>query len=276
MRFPQAQAAQILDFLAENGVEEVNFSVLEPLKSGDGNCMKCGGRPRRRAEVEKSLAWASARNQAGANVYFRPARHRENGAPASWPVIFLDDLSAGLAAGVAKKYRSAVIETSDGNFQVWIITSKVLAEGERHQVQSALARLVGTDLGSVSGEHFGRFPGYRNQKPGRGGFWIHVEGINHVGQVLDPSSYLDHAPALCQPSPWGGRVPSQSSLQPRDDGDESALEFRFAIARLIAGDAPAAIEKRIAAHAMARGKRTSAPACAAYARTTVSRAQHCL
>jgi hypothetical protein len=268
--FLQTQAAQLLNFLADQNINLINFTVLEA-----GN-LKGGPRPRQRAEVEKCLSWAAARNARGAAVYWRPARRLEDEAPAAWPVVFLDDLTPIIAAAISKKYRCAVIETSFENFQAWIITSRQLNEEQRHQVQAVLASLVDADAGSVSGEHFGRFPGFRNMKPGRGGFRIELKALNTTAPPLDPTPYLSNAsqgaPAPSSP-PKGGRVPLMLAPRTADSGDESAKEFRFAVSRLRAGDSPVLIAERIAARALARGKRQTEAACTQYALRTVKKAR---
>ena len=55
------------------------------------------------SSIEKRLAWLRAENAAGADIYFRPYRHK------AWPLIFLDDLPPIMAVKIATKYRAAVI-----------------------------------------------------------------------------------------------------------------------------------------------------------------------
>lgn len=270
MKAKAEQAAKVLDFFTQNGVELFNFSVLEA-KEGGKTAMLSDKYPRDRAGVEKALVWGPARNIRGANVYFRPARHDADGVLLAHPVVFLDDLPPAKAAGIAKKYRSIVVETSASNYQVWIVTNRPLAEDERYRVQGSLLRRIGGDPGSVSGEHFGRFPGYANNKPGRSGFRVAVRHCNAIGQTLDVAPHLAEAHQATETPtlpPTGGRVPSSPTQGATDN--ESVREFRFAIARLRAGDKPENIVKRIAEHALARGKRGgNAQKCEAYASNTV-------
>lgn len=270
MNYTERQAAQFLDFFEGNGISAFNLAILEPRKSGDGDCMKGDSRPRGRTELEKSLSWATARNMAGNNVYFRPARYRPDGSNADHPCVLLDDLTPETARKVVKKYRSIIVETSTNNFQAWIITNRSLTEGERHQAQAQLAGLVRADLGSTSGEHFGRIPGYKNQKPWRGGFWIKIQGVNSDGNTLDVSRWLlANNKQEIKPSPQGGRVPSAS-------GDESANEYRFALARLAAGHGREEIAKNIAARALERGKRRTEGDALRYAHQTITAASRAL
>lgn len=260
------QAAQVLDFFSENGVNLLNFAVLEAGEGGKTSMMG-GKHPRERAEVEKCAGWATARNIRGANVYFRPARHDTDGVLLSHPVVFLDDLSPAKAAGIAKKYRSLIVETSSGNFQAWIVTSQPLDESERREVQGSLCSLIGGDPGSVSGEHFGRFPGYSNNKLGRGGYRVAVRHRNASGPVLDVTPHLSAAPTL---PPKGGRVPSSFTPATADGADESKKEIRFAVARIRAGDSDESVTRNIAERAQARGKYSGdAKRCDTYASRTV-------
>ena len=158
--------------------------------------------------------------------------------------------------------------------QAWIVLRHPCSEHERHVVQSALARLVGADPGSVSGEHFGRFPGYCNRKPGRHGHRIAIWATNAAGPTFDPTPHLLGAPkAVSTPLPASRAVCPRSSLAERDTGDESAREFRFALARLAAGRPPAEVVDAVAAHALARGKRGgNEQAVRRYAELTVTKA----
>lgn len=162
-----AQAEAFLSFFAMAGVDYLNLAALIPAASGEGMVMERGKRARDRAEVERSLGWAAVRNRSGANIYARPARYLPNGSLAAWPIVFLDDLTPEVAAGIVKKYRSIIVETSRDNCQAWIVTSHPLHEHERLTVQRALAIRLGADPKSVSGEHFGRFPGFHNRKESR-------------------------------------------------------------------------------------------------------------
>ena len=183
---------QMLDWFETAGVNSWNFCVLDRGMLGHE-------RPRDRPEVERSLGWAWVKNQAGHDVYIRPARGQ------SWPVVFLDDLPPRKACGIARKYAALVVETSSGNCQVWIRTMRPLSEPERATVQRSLVARVGADPMSVSGDHFGRAAGFRNRKKGRDDFVVRVLEASG-GAALDPSPHLlIEAPALSPASGRGGR-----------------------------------------------------------------------
>lgn len=249
---------QQLDWFLSIGVDQFNFSVL----SDRG--MLNHDRPRCAEEVLRSAGWAWSENTRGSNIYIRPARCF------SFPVVMFDDLDCLKIDKICKKYSCLAVETSKNNFQAWISTTLSLGEAQRAAVQSAIANLIGADPGSTSGEHFGRAAGFRNQKPGRGGFLVGVRSHRHDLPALDP------APYLFAPSPVGGGVPFTKPLEIRPsavDGDESSAEFRFALARLAAGNYEPEIIKNIAHRALARGKRKTAAACDEYAKKTVEKAR---
>lgn len=113
------------------------------------------------------LSWARAENASRADVYIRPARGQ------SWPVVLLDDVPLPVAARIARKYSSLLVQTShDGGCHVWLQCDRVLTEAERGIAQRWLASRVGADPASTSGEHLGRVAGFRNWK--RGGNWVNV------------------------------------------------------------------------------------------------------
>lgn len=114
------------------------------------------------------LAWARAENARRADVYVRPARGY------SWPLVFLDDLPAAMAARIARKYDSLVVHTSpQGGCHLWLLCSEALDEHQRHLAQRWLAGRIGADTASTSGEHLGRLAGFKNWK--RAGAWVNVD-----------------------------------------------------------------------------------------------------
>lgn len=228
-----------------------------------------------RAETDRCRGWAWHRNNAGEDIYIRPARG------SCWPVVLLDDLPPRMARGIAVKYASLVIETSSDNCQVWIATTNALAEGERAAVQRALATLVGADHGSVSGEHFGRAPCYRNKKPGRQDFRVCVLAAT-AGKKLDPSPVLASPNPVSAPQRGRGRVltppPGGHAAEERD---ESRKEFGFCFHSLrharewkqnldsVSRD----LVERLVIRALKRGKRGDVAGAREYAERTVRAAR---
>lgn len=254
--------AVMLDWFQNGDIDLWNFCVLERGMLGHE-------RPRDRGEVERSLGWAWVKNNAGRDVYIRPARG------ASWPIVFLDDLPPRKARGIAAKYAALVIETSANNCQVWICVGRPLSESERSIVQRSLVARVGADPASVSGDHFGRAVGYRNRKSGRNDFTVRVLAATD-GAALDPSLHLIQAPAAPPP----GVGPCVFTPYASESESESEKEFRYCLARLgwarSRGRDPSGevdfLIANLADRAIERGKRKRRADAVEYAKKTVQRA----
>lgn len=256
---------QMLVWFQASGVDAWNFSVLDKGMLGHE-------RSRDRSEVERSLGWGWVKNNAGHDVYIRPARG------VSHPIVFLDDLPPRKAKGIAHKYGALVVETSAGNCQVWVRTIRPLSESERATVQRALAALIGADPMSVSGDHFGRAAGYRNRKVGRNDFLVRVLEASD-GALLDPSPHLIESPAL--PAPGGWRAVFTSFAGAGGGAkSESEREFRYCLARLgwarsrgrdLSGEIDFLVAN-LADRAIERGKRKRRADAVEYAKKTVERA----
>ena len=253
-----------LDWFGAAGVDKWNFCVLT------ARGMLGQDRGRDLDEVMKSTGWGWAKNTEGCNIYMRPARG------SCWPIIFLDDLSSRKALGISHKYSALVVETSRDNCQCWIKCNRLMNEVDRASVQGRLAKMVGADLGSISGEHFGRAPGFRNRKDGRDNFTVRVLAATS-GVCLDISPYVVSDASKPHPSLPGGRVRSGSfASSGSSDNSESAAEYRFCLARFLwalekgrdpNGEA-SFLTQNILERAIARGKRSPD----AYTKTTVSKA----
>ena len=166
-------------------------------------------------EVEQlivRLPWLGAENAHGSDIYFRPFRHR------SWPMVFLDDLPPRLALNIAAKYRAAVVETSPGRCHLWLALASPLPQAGRALLQRDLvARSSGAaDPHSVSGDHWGRLPGFRNRKPARN-CWVNLLALTRV------PPYLPNQPAPL--STQGGPVVHPSRSHHGDRPDQSRLEW---------------------------------------------------
>lgn len=257
---------RFLDFFAKCGVTHVNLMTLLP-RPGDKPLIKGEARARDRAEAEKSLSWAWAQNKGGAEVYVRPARWMPDGTPASWPLVFLDDVSPARAAELAGQFRAMVIETSPGLCHVWIAVSRALDEAERKAVQQQLIVAHGADKGSCSGEHFGRLPDFLNHK--RGGVFTKLKTINPGGRLY-PAVGLDSFAVAGEARQAGACAskPQVESLGVFESiggwSSESEREFGHVIGRLrwFSNNAPDRMAEEaerlkvdLSAQARARGKR---------------------
>jgi hypothetical protein len=113
-------------------------------------------------QVDAALAWLRRENARGAHIFVRP-----HGAHA---LSLVDDLNAKAIARMmdAGFQPAVVIETSPGNFQVWLNHGRILFDRTfSTQAAKELARRFGGDPSSADWRHFGRLAGFTNQKPKR-------------------------------------------------------------------------------------------------------------
>lgn len=113
-------------------------------------------------EVGAAISWFRRANAHGAHIFVRP-----HGAHA---LSLVDDVSAEAIAAMKESgfQPAVVVETSPGNFQVWVNHGRVLADRTfSTQAATDLARRFGGDPSSADWRHFGRLAGSTNQKPMR-------------------------------------------------------------------------------------------------------------
>jgi hypothetical protein len=276
------QQKRFLDFFEGLGVTHVNFAVLCPLRSEDKPTMKGEDRARGRDETLKSLGWAWHENNRGGEVYIRPARWLPDGEPGRWPVVFLDDLTREAARALAREYKALVVETSPGLHHVWLAVSRALSEHERKALQTKLASKYGGDRGSISGEHFGRMPGYKNNK--RGGCWVNIVDAGSGQRLYPVPAKLDEVEI---PSPRGAAPRAAACASPKPSlyesiggwSSESERDFGWAIGRLRWAKSQSCLDNEIVfvreqltARALARGKRKTEKEARRYAQLTIDAA----
>lgn len=204
------------------------------------------------------LAWARAQNVRRGEVYIRPARQY------ACPLVFLDDVATPKARAVAKKYEALVVETSPaGGCHIWLASRRSIAEGSRYEAQRWLARRIGADLGSISGEHLGRLAGFKNWK--RNGTWVNVLAASLHGRRWDP----DAVPGVCRtekssspPTPVSG--PRQRSI----DTSPSGREWGWVCGLLEKGCSPENVYARLLDRSLLRRGSDASR----YARRTIERA----
>ncbi|MES0810345.1 DNA-primase RepB domain-containing protein [Roseibium sp. SCPC15] len=118
------------------------------------------------ADVAKLLSRAAAANARGAAIFIRLGPSARDGHPG---IVMLDDLNAEAVARVASDglQPALTVETSPGNFQVWIklITAGELPYPVVRVAVKRLAELYGGDPRAVSPMQPGRLPGFTNRKP---------------------------------------------------------------------------------------------------------------
>ena len=230
--------------------------------------------------AESLLRWAAALNlRHDANIYIR------QGSAAAHPWLFFDDLDRATSVKIAQKYAAIIIETSPGSYQCRLLADSDLDEEERTSIQRELVgRLHGAgrsaDPGSMSGDHWGRLPGFAQRKPGPGYGHMTTITMHSIGAAppLVADLYLllrgNHTP------PGGGAVSSSSAFAPDSVSgsgsfgrpDESKKEFAYAGHAYRRGVPREEIERNIAERALTRGKYRDPAKAAKYAEMTVSKA----
>ena len=113
-------------------------------------------------QVDAAISRFRRENAHGAHIFVRP-----HGAHA---LSLVDDVSADAIASMKESgfQPAVVVETSPGNFQVWVNHGRVLSDHafSTHAAKE-LARRFGGDSSSADWRHFGRLAGFTNQKPKR-------------------------------------------------------------------------------------------------------------
>lgn len=132
------------------------------------------------ATLTKSLGWLQHQNAQGRNIYIRP--RGEHG------LSLLDDVSEKtIAAMKAEGYTpSVVVETSPGNFQVWLNHGMTLPAEASTVAAKALAEKFGADPSSADWRHFGRLASFTNRKEkyrGEDGLFPFVRLVEAQGHV---------------------------------------------------------------------------------------------
>lgn len=236
------------------------------------------------------LAWAGWQQvHEQAQILIRPDPTRAH----CW--LMVDDVPTADALAFAARRAALVIETSPGNTQLRILADRPLPMAERTQAQRVLRAHLHGDPGSISGDKWGRLPGYRNVKPERD-CWTNLLRHDLAARPVSAATLLAAAvpaPAFdpLPSAPGRGCVPlGQGSPAPRSgagarpqvgwsvlpdgvDADRSARHFAFACHSLRRGENPASITRKIAERALQDGKRPNETAAMAYALGVVAAAQ---
>jgi len=123
----------------------------------DGRMLPRSGR--NADQIDAALAWMRRENAWGAQIFVRP-----HGTHA---LSLVDDLSAETISRMtdAGFQPAAVVETSPGNFQVWLNHGRILFDRTfSTQAAKELARRFGGDPSSADWRHFGRLAGFTKSK----------------------------------------------------------------------------------------------------------------
>jgi hypothetical protein len=110
-------------------------------------------------QIDAACAWLRWENARGAQIFVCPQ--------GTHALSLVDDLSAETITRMkdARFQPALVIETSPGNFQVWLNHGRILFDRTfSTQAATELARRFGGDPSSADWRHFGRLASFTNQK----------------------------------------------------------------------------------------------------------------
>lgn len=190
------------------------------------------------APKTSNLSYLKAENANGRHILMQP-----DPVVSSYYLI-VDDVDLKLlhqhhknASGCWKSGRM-VVETSKGNFQVWIHSARPLPLEEKRYW---LKRLK-SDPGADPHNRWGRCPGFRNRKEkhfiASEGYplarLIWIDWLNQAEIPMCHHSKLNQQPLSHQPL-GGGVCLKPISRSNYDRGDESATDFAYALALLRRG-----------------------------------------
>lgn len=244
MNRTEAERQRLLEFFYKSGVKHLDFAILSNPAGEDSVMREHLGIPR--TNCARIIGYAGYANlHKSANIFVRPARKCDGGL-LDHAILFIDDVPAGAVEKICDLWSAAIVETSKASYQAWIRTRWPLNEQSRARAQSALALKFNTDRASVSGEHYGRLPGFRNRKPTRNNDWVNVIKVSG-GALLDPAPYLRKPSKMERPVTWDTKVTS-----PANGVDASAAEFGFALNALKNGADPAIVRDNLLRRAILR------------------------
>jgi hypothetical protein len=221
---PEEQTTHFLAWLAAAQIDRFDLAAIRFSNASPEGIFIPGPTKIGYSALAKSLSWLRYENRnKSAGAYIRPARGQD------WPYIFFDDVTPSTAHNLADNHCAALVETSAGRFHAWLKTDMALSEAQRHAVQSKIAGEIGADMGSVSGEHWGRLPGFKNRKPNRPD-WVNLRRLSYDGPPFVASTFEPH-------NPDANELHEQKRILRSTpcETDESAAEWKFVCSALEAG-----------------------------------------
>jgi hypothetical protein len=104
----------------------------------------------------RSVSWLRHQNRDDRNVYIRPKGEHK--------LSLIDDLTKAAVATMSRSgfAPALIVETSPGNYQVWVKHSERLSKEEGTMAARALSERFGGDPGAADWRHFGRLAGFTN------------------------------------------------------------------------------------------------------------------
>jgi hypothetical protein len=232
------------------------FGVYKETEGPDGK----GGAVWKVDQTEKTIPYLKAMNARGRHIFVRPAFEREA------HFMLHDDLDK---KGLDRTHKQdgkfkpgrMVVESSPGNYQVWIRSNRALSNGEKkHWLDK-----MGSDPGASPKHRWGRAPGFRNRKekyedngryPLARLVWVDWKGRAEVPKVELPKQEAEYQPRKVED--WqkhtkkggnGGALPTRdmyyAGVDSKGKPKESEQDYRYALALMRRGVGRDEVESRI-------------------------------
>lgn len=199
---------------------------------------------------DKTIPYLKAMNARGRHIFVRPSSERED------YFMLHDDLDKEGLDRLHKqdgKFKPGrmVVESSTGNYQVWIRTDRELSIEEKKY----WLKKMESDPGASPLHRWGRAPGFRNRKskyedngkyPLAKLIWVDWKGRAKVPVVELPKPEISHQPK--RHAPRANHGAQLGSLPVRSDferGNESKTDYAYMLALMRRGVSDSEVEKRI-------------------------------
>lgn len=195
----------------------------------------------------RSIPYLKAENANGRHILIKPDQNVEP------YYLLVDDLDGYLLSRHHKKASTfkagrLVVETSPGNYQVWIRSSRSLGLDEKRY----WLKKLNSDPGADPNNRWGRCPGFRNRKqkhktssglyPLAKLIWVDWKHTADIPVIVAPTRVRPDLPH----QPRGGVCQTTSIARTDyDKSDESATDFAYALALYRRGVEESEIMKRI-------------------------------
>jgi hypothetical protein len=223
------------------------FGVYKEAEGPDGK----GGAVWKVEHNDKTIGYLKAMNARGRHIFVRPTFEREA------HYMLHDDLDK---KGLERHHKQdgkfkpgrMVVESSPGNYQVWIRSERGLSVEEK---KYWLDRMD-SDPGASPRHRWGRAPGFRNRKekyeengryPLAKLVWVDWKGRAEVPRVEMPKQEIERKSRPAPTASYGSRSGTLPARSDFEKGDNSRTDFAYALALMRRGVDRGVIEQRIRA-----------------------------
>jgi len=177
------------------------------------------------SQIEEAIQRLRRENAHGAHIFVRP-----HGTHA---LSLVDDLRAETIARMTDGgfQPAAAIETSPGNFQVWLNHGRILFDHAfSTQAAKELARRFRGDPSSADWRHFGRLAGFTNQKPKRrlrNGLSPFVRLHGNEGRIYSAAGeFLEEVKSLAKTSSFERAARTTTRVTSTEESVRPLTEFQ--------------------------------------------------